>query len=436
MDFQQGRPVSITVGETTLQGDLAVPLDAHGAVLFAHGSGSSRFSPRNRYVAATLQAAGFATLLIDLLTRAEEDVDARTGHLRFDVELLAERLARATDWVGRQPETRGLALGYFGASTGAAAALLAAAVYGDAIRAVVSRGGRPDLALPALPRVTAPTLLIVGGNDPEVLDLNREALEALGSEKELRVVPGASHLFGEPGALDQVARLARLWFERHLLVRRFRDRDEAGRVLAAHLGAYARRPDVCVLALPRGGVPVAAQLARALEAPLDVLVVRKLGVPGHEELALGAIGPGGVRVLNEDLVADLHIPDEVIEAVAAREGRELARREGHYREGRLPLDVRGRTIVLVDDGLATGATMRAAVAALRRSGAAQVVVAVPVAARATCEALRAEADEVVCAITPEPFHAVGEWYEDFAQTTDEEVRARLREAAARTRRAA
>ena len=202
----------------------------------------------------------------------------------------------------------------------------------------------------------------------------------------------------------------------------FRDRGEAGRALAAQLTAYADRPDVLVLALPRGGVPVAYEVARALGAPLDVFVVRKLGVPGYEELAMGAVATGGVRVLNDDIVTGLRIPGYLIEAVAAQEQAELKRRERAYRGGRPPPDVRGRTVILVDDGLATGATMRAAVKALRQQQPARIVVAVPVAAAETCAALQAEADEVVCAITPEPFHAVGRWYEDFSQTTDEEVR--------------
>ena len=210
----------------------------------------------------------------------------------------------------------------------------------------------------------------------------------------------------------------------------FRDRADAGRRLAARLTAYAGRPDVLVLALPRGGVPVAFEVARRLGAPLDVFLVRKLGAPGREELAMGALAAGGVRVLNEEVVRNLAIPDHVIDEAAEREGRELARREHEYRDGRPPPDVRGRTVLLVDDGLATGSTMRAAVAALRRLGPARVVVAVPVGAAETCAELGAEADESVCALTPEPFHAVGLWYEDFTQTTDEEVRDLLARAAA------
>src|SRR4029077_17426848 len=203
---------------------------------------------------------------------------------------------------------------------------------------------------------------------------------------------------------------------------RFHDRREAGLLLAAKLAAYANRVDVIVLALPRGGVPVAYEVARAVGAPLDVFVVRKLGVPGYEELAMGAVATGGMRVLNDQIVRDLRIPDDVIAGVAAAEREELARRERAYRGGRPPLDVRGRTVILVDDGLATGATMRAAVTALRQLQPDRIVVAVPTASPETCEALKAEVDEIVCAITPEPFHAVGYWYEDFTQTTDQEVR--------------
>ncbi len=201
----------------------------------------------------------------------------------------------------------------------------------------------------------------------------------------------------------------------------YRDRSEAGRVLATKLTAYTKRQDVVVLALPRGGVPVACAVAKALHAALDVFVVRKLGVPGHEELAMGAIATGGVRVVNEEVVHMLHIPEAVIDAVAQREQQELQRREHLYRDDLAAPDVSGRVVMLVDDGLATGSTMRAAVTALRQQQPARIVVAVPVAARSTCEEFEAEVDEIICAQTPEPFYGVGYWYEDFAQTSDEEV---------------
>jgi len=208
----------------------------------------------------------------------------------------------------------------------------------------------------------------------------------------------------------------------------FRDRRDAGRKLAQKLVAYVGRSDVIVLALPRGGVPVAYEVALALRAPLDIFIVRKLGLPGHEELAIGAIASGGARVLNEDIIQYLGISEAVIAAIAQRELQELQRRELAYRGERPPLEVEGRTIILIDDGLATGASMRAAVAGLRLQNPAYIVVAVPTAAPETCEALEPEVDQMICATTPEPFYGVGRWYEDFSQTTDEEVRTLLQEA--------
>jgi pimeloyl-ACP methyl ester carboxylesterase len=209
--------VQIASGRALLDADLVVPRGAHGIVLFAHGSGSSRFSSRNRAVAEVLTQGGFATLLLDLLTSAEDEIDRVTAHLRFDIPLLAERLVAATEWARRGTETRELPIGYFGASTGAAAALVAATQVGDVVRAIVSRGGRPDLAGHSLRAVHAPTLLIVGGYDPVVLDLNREAFSLLPGQKRLEIVPHASHLFEEPGAMMRVASLARHWFAHYLV---------------------------------------------------------------------------------------------------------------------------------------------------------------------------------------------------------------------------
>ena len=208
--------VHLPAGDATLEGELVVPEQATGVVLFAHGSGSSRHSSRNKFVAGALQTAGLATLLIDLLTREEEALDQHTAHLRFDIQLLAGRLLAATRWLAEEPSTRALEVGYFGASTGAGAALVAAAAEPERFGAVVSRGGRPDLAGNALPLVRAPTLLIVGGRDLQVLELNRAAMVRMQAETRLEIVPGASHLFEEPGTLEVVARLARDWFLRHL----------------------------------------------------------------------------------------------------------------------------------------------------------------------------------------------------------------------------
>ena len=209
----------------------------------------------------------------------------------------------------------------------------------------------------------------------------------------------------------------------------FRDRSEAGRQLAEKLAAYANREGVVVLALPRGGVPVAYEVARALSAPLDVFVVRKLGVPGQEELAMGAIATGDVQVLNRDVLDYLHIPPSIVNEVAGREREELKRRELAYRGGRPALEVRGMTVVLIDDGLATGSTMLAAVAALKQQLPSHIVIAVPVAPRSTYQDLMAQADEVIALITPEPFHSVSRWYHNFEQATDEEVRQLLEQAA-------
>jgi predicted phosphoribosyltransferase len=208
----------------------------------------------------------------------------------------------------------------------------------------------------------------------------------------------------------------------------FKDRRDAGKILAQKLSAYTSRLDVIVFALPRGGVPVAYEVALALNAPLDVFIVRKLGLPGQEELAIGAIASGGIRVLNDDIVRALAIPEEVINVIAQREFQELQRREQMYRGDRPLSDVRDRTIILIDDGLATGASMRAAVAGLRALHPARIVIAVPTAAPETCDAFKFEVDEIVCAMTPEPFEGVGRWYADFRQTTDEEVRTFLEEA--------
>lgn len=216
MHHTKEEEVVITLEKVTLNASLVVPKDPRGIVLFAHGSGSSRFSPRNKFVAEVLQDGQIATLLLDLLTASEEEIDIQTRHYRFDIMRLATRLVGATEWIGQHPATKGLGIGYFGSSTGAAAALVAAAEEGENIRAVVSRGGRPDLAGQFLPKVYSPTLLIVGGDDNIVIGLNQEAFSILECEKKMEIIPGATHLFEEQGALEEVARLARIWFTQHL----------------------------------------------------------------------------------------------------------------------------------------------------------------------------------------------------------------------------
>ncbi len=350
--------VEIDFGGVRLQALLGVPADAEGLVIFAHGSGSSRSSPRNNRVAAALRDAGLATLLLDLLTADEERDRANV----FDVALLASRLSFAADWSVAAPETAHLPVGYFGASTGAAAALVAAAAPRSPVRAIVSRGGRPDLAGAALPRVTAPTQLIVGSLDMRVVELNRMAYDRLTGPKELVIVPGAGHLFEEPGTLAQVQDHATRWFRRYLAGDRpgspqgsprvtqepdmprfevlFEDRRAAGRQLAELLRRH-RYSDPVVLALPRGGVPVGFEVAEALGAPLDVLIVRKIGAPGHPELGIGAVVDGSEPqiVLNEDVIREVKTVRRLYRAgKAAPAGRDRAspaalcwRSAGHFR---------------------------------------------------------------------------------------------------------
>ena len=214
--MENERPIRLVVDGAPLEGNLAIPKKAKGTVVFAHGSGSSRNSPRNKFVAGVIQEAGLATLLFDLLTPKEESIDSVSGYLRFDIDFLARRLIGAIDWIARHKDTQSLAIGCFGASTGAAAALVAAAECPQTVKAVVSRGGRPDIAMSSLPRVKAPVLLIVGGLDTQVIELNRQAMEQLSSVKELALVPGATHLFEEQGTLPQVANLAAAWFVKYL----------------------------------------------------------------------------------------------------------------------------------------------------------------------------------------------------------------------------
>jgi predicted phosphoribosyltransferase len=276
---------------------------------------------------------------------------------------------------------------------------------------------------------------VVGGEDPTVLELNRSALAALRCEKELAIVPGATHLFEEPGALEEVMALAVRWFGEHLAPgateRVFRDREQAGERLAEALGRF-KGSDPVVLALPRGGVPVAFEIARSLEAPLDLVLVRKIGAPFQPELAVAAVVDGEKMeiTVNEDLIEALRLPEGYVQEQAARQVEEIERRRELYLRGRDRVGVEGRTAILVDDGIATGASMRAALRAVRRRQPGRLVLAVPVAPPATVAALREEADEVVCLSTPPYFGAIGQFYADFRQLGDDEVRELLERAAA------
>lgn len=420
------QPVRVIVGPHHLEGLLGVPVGPKGLVIFAHGSGSGRFSPRNNFVARRLEQAGFATLLLDLLS-PEEEADRRNV---FDIELLASRVVEATRWARRHPQLLELPIGYFGASTGGGAALAAAVMNPEHVSAVVSRGGRPDLAGESLALVRAPTLLLVGSHDEQVLELNRHAMGRMKCTVELCVVPGAGHLFEEHGTLDYVVRQATSWFERFLSTGQpdpirlpFRDRRSAGRLLAEELLRFGKdRP--LVLALPRGGVPVAYEVAQKLDADLDLLLVRKIGAPHHPEYGIGAVvdGENPQVLVNRDIVNQLSVPTGFIHNEAHKELREIERRRDQYLGGRKPVPIAGRTVIVVDDGIATGSTMRAALRAIRQKKPTKLVLAVPVAAPDSILSLQHECDEVICLVTPDPFFAVGAHYENFRQTTDEEVR--------------
>ncbi|MGO8740006.1 phosphoribosyltransferase family protein [Rhodoblastus sp.] len=410
----------IVLGREALPGLLAVPPEPRGLILFAHGSGSSRMSPRNRLVAEALNQAGYATLLFDLLT-GDEGRDRRKV---FDIELLGGRLVEAIDWAREDDRLFALPFGLFGASTGAAAAILAAVARRSDIAAVVSRGGRPDLASSSLGDLAAPTLFIVGGDDPEVLALNHAAQRQCRATTELKIVPGATHLFEEPGALEQAIEAATSWFDRHLRPRaiRFADRAAAGRVLARALLRLAPENPV-VYALPRGGVPVAAPIARALHAPLDLILARKIGAPGNPELALGAAVDGESRdvVINRDIAYAFDVSDREAQRLAEREFTEIERRRRIYLGDAPPVSARGRAAILVDDGVATGATMEAALRALRRREPQKIILAVPVAPPDSLARLARLADETLCLATPANFFGVGEFYRNFHQLDDDEV---------------
>lgn len=430
---EMGFPVEIPAGRRTLRGILNVPAGAAGVVAFAHGSGSGRQSPRNQFVARALNQAGLATLLLDLLEEEEEDDRSKV----FDVELLAERLLFAADWLRQERQTAQLPLGYFGASTGAGAALVAAARQPNGVAAVVSRGGRPDLAGDYLAEVRAPTRLIVGGNDGPVIGLNEQALRVLRCPKDLVIVPGATHLFPEPGALEEVARLAKEWFLRHLPATRsssdpgeevtgFRDREDAARRLAAKLKGRELH-DPLVLAIPRGGVVIGAGLARELGAELDVVLSRKLRAPEQPELALGAVTEDGKVVLNRyarDLAGEIR---DYLIAERRYQLKEIARRKQLFRAVRPMAAVADRSVIVTDDGIATGSTMIAALQSVRARGAREVIVAVPVASPERLEEIRRWCDDAVCLLTPEDFRAIGEFYQDFSQLEDGEVVELLRQ---------
>jgi putative phosphoribosyl transferase len=454
MTQQQMKERHVTILES-LEGDLTIPAGAQAVVLFAHGSGSSRDSSRNKLIATVLNNRGIATLLVDLLSQDEKRTDEETKHLRYDIELLAGRFAAITNWLAQQPETSELKVGYFGSSTGAAAALIAASRLGIP-KAVVTRGGRPDLASESvLRKVEASILFIVGSNDTSVIAMNRKAIESISNTetKELAIIPGAGHLFEEPGRMEEVAQLAADWFECYLLRTgkrkfynkyaristrgflfsrmkrpafqiKFKDRLAAGKVLSSTLCKYKNdRDGVTVIGIARGGVIVADPIADKLNAEFDIIVPRKLRSPYNSENAIGAIMHDGSLYLDRSTVQtqDHNISNEYIEMEKSEQKKEMERRLGIYRPYSREYKITDRTVILVDDGIATGATMIAAARWIRKQEPKQLIIGVPVVPKQVLERLKEEVGEIEALRTPSDFKTVEQYYQYYAGIPDEHV---------------
>jgi putative phosphoribosyl transferase len=410
--------VWVEVAEREVGGKLAVPQSPVGIVIFVN---AARHGARDQTVAEALRARGLATFECDLF----EDVDDR-----FDIEAAATRLLAVTDWIAEHSSVSHLPIGYLGAASGAAAALVAASRRPELIRAVVSRGGRADLAGAALPIVRAPTLLVAGGNDDHLIELDRNVVDQMTTCTQLAIIPGAGHAFDEPGALDEVIGLTSEWLLDHFAqevpdmprrpCRPFRDRRSAGERLAQVLQRF-RGDDVIVCGLPRGGVVVADEIAKDLEAPLDVWLVRKLGMPIQPELGMGALAEGAALVLDPTNVTWSGTTPGELRSIVHATSDEIRRRAARYRSDAPPPDVDGKTVILVDDGIVTAGVVRAAIRGARKRGAARIVVAAPVIAAEAMTALQAEAFDVACLAMPRHLIAVGAWYQDFRKPPEQEV---------------
>jgi predicted phosphoribosyltransferase/dienelactone hydrolase len=406
--------VHVHVGQDELRGTLGVPQGPVGLAILA--------GP-NDAVADALRTRGLATLRIELELCEDE---------RYDIELLATRLVAVTEWIAEHSNVAHLPLGYFGAGVGAAAALVAASRKPDHVRAVAIADGRADLAGSALPVVRAPTLLVAPGDHEISVEIVRTAIDEMTTTTQLAIIPGAGPHFETPGALDEVVQLAAEWFVDHFARvlqpasrrgswgRQFRDRRSAGQRLGHALARYAH-DDTLVFGLPTGGVVVADEIAKALDAPLDIWLVRKIGMPIQPELGMGALAEGAALVLDPTVVKWSGASPDELRTIVHRKADEIRRRAQLYR-GEAPLvDCAGKTIILVDDGIATGKTLRAAIRGARKRGAARVIVAAPVAAAEAVAILNAEADELVCLATPRHLNAIGAWYQDFRQIGEQDV---------------
>jgi putative phosphoribosyl transferase len=452
MTEKQTKERHVTILEG-LKGDLTIPLGAKAVVLFAHGSGSSRYSSRNQFAATILNSNGIATLLVDLLNQDEKRIDKETKHLRYNIELLAGRFVGITNWLAQQPETKDLKIGYFGSSTGAAAALMAASRLAAA-GAIVTRGGRLDLVHESiLHEVKASTLLILGDNDTPAIAMNKRAFESLSNAeaRELAIIPGATHLFEEPGKIEEVAEIAADWFECYLLRTgknfhnkygkmtrteflkrlcswhgfqiKFKDRFTAGEMLVSLLGTYKNdRDNVTVLGIARGGIVVADALAEKLDADFDIIVSRKLRSPDNSENAIGAIMHDGSAYLDTSILETKHdVSEEYITMEKIEQKKEIERRLRIYRPNRIEYKIRDRIVILVDDGIATGATIIAAARWIRKYGPKRLIIAAPVAPKDVVKNLRNEADQIEVVRNPSDFKTVEQFYQHFDSVSDDEI---------------
>lgn len=448
MTQQEKYEQKIRISDGIIEGDLVIPHNAPAIVIFAHGSGSSRHSTRNQYVAWVLNDAGFATLLVDLLTLDEKKIDKKGRHLRFDIDLLSRRFIAVTNWVQNEPETRNLKIGYFGSSTGAAAALVAAASHAGVVRAIVSRGGRPDLAgHTLLSRVTSPILFVVGDNDSSILGVTADSVKQLSASKhkELVIIPGAGHLFEEEGKMEEVAQIAARWFKSYLLEDgtkfysaytqkrpkilslkerlriklKFKDRTSAGEMLASVLRRYGKDNDVIVLGIPRGGVMVADAVAGALQSDFDIILPRKLRNPDNPESAIGAIMQDGSAYVDDNLIETLEISREYLEHEKSEQANEIHRRITLYRPYAKDYNINSKTAILVDDGAATGSTVIAAARWIRKLKPRRLIIALPVAPKNVASLLKDEADHVEILRAPSNFETVAQFYNNYADVADD-----------------
>jgi putative phosphoribosyl transferase len=455
----------IVIPGRILEGDLAIPTGAESVILFAHGSGSSRHSTGNQYVAEVLNKAGFATLLVDLLSSEEKAADMAGRHLRYNIELLTGRFKEVTKWLLQQPQTKNLEIGYFGSSTGAAAAISAAANFtnsNNTVKALVLRGGRLDLVEEQLSKIIAPTLLIVGGSDDAtVIGINKTALKELknAKDRELAQIPGAGHLFEEPGKMEEIAKIAMEWFETYLLCSgkkfenryaqkkrssrllssmfrdkpriqiKFKDRVAAGEMLATLLGKYKKEEKddtstiITVIGIPRGGVVVADTVAKKLSIrDFDIVIPRKLRAPNNFENAIGAIMQDGSVYLENTLLESMNVSNQYLEMEISEQKKEIHRRMGLYRpETTKEYKIKDRTVVLVDDGAATGATIIAAAGWIRKQNPKRLIIAIPVAPSQLKMALRQQADVLEIIYAPSNFTSLAQFYQNFDVVSDQEM---------------